>query len=246
MSDDWDFFSLRVDGEPASIFVDLGIRSEAPVRSHAMMGYLRVVMRRPREDGLSSQEEFDDLITLEDRVTARIVQDGTAIFVGRNTSGGNRDFFFYAADPARFENAARTAMREFPDYRYETGVNEDRDWQTYFEFLLPSGVDMQRIMNRRVREQLEKHGDNASNARKIDHFAYFPNSKAQTAFAGYVQAEGFAIENAPAESNADGQFGVAFSRVDQPERIDEIVVPLFRKVTELGGEYDGWGCSVSP
>ena len=38
MSDDWDFYSLRVDGEPASIFVDLGISEDAPIRSHTTMG----------------------------------------------------------------------------------------------------------------------------------------------------------------------------------------------------------------
>ena len=61
-----------------------------------------------------------------------------------------------------------------------------------------------------------------------------------------VEAEGFAVESAPDEPNADGQFSVEFSRVDQAARIDEIVIPLFRKVAELGGIYDGWGCSVSP
>jgi uncharacterized protein DUF695/regulator of ribonuclease activity B len=246
MSDDWDFFSLRVDDEAASIFVDLGIRGLAPVGTHPLMGYLRVAMHRPREDGLSSQEEFDDLIALEDRVTAGIAQNGTAIYVGRNTSGGNRDFFFYAADAARFENATRAAMLEFPAYKYETGVSEDRDWRTYFDFLHPSDADLQRIKNRRVRQQLDKHGDNAGNAREIDHFAYFPSAATRTAFADYARAEGFAVASAVDKPNAGGQFGLQFSRVDQPARIDEIVLPLVRKVTELGGEYDGWGCGVTP
>src|SRR3954462_12044783 len=101
MSKDWDFYSLRVDGEPASIFVDLGISKDAPVRNHTTMGYLRVLMLRPREDGLSSRDEFDDLIALEDHVTAKVIENGAAVFVGRNTSSGNRDFYFYVADPQR-------------------------------------------------------------------------------------------------------------------------------------------------
>ena len=246
MSDDWDFYALRVDNEPASIFVDLGIRKEAPVRSHATMGYLRVLMLRPREDGLSSQDEFDDLIALEDRVTAKIVENGAAVFVGRNTSSGNRDFYFYVADPTNFETTARAAMQEFPAYEYETGTRADQEWRTYFDFLYPSETDFQRIMNRRVCQQLEKNGDNLSNERKIDHLALFPNPKAQAALAGYVQGEGFTVESAPDEPDVNGQFGVEFYRVDQPARIDETVVLLFRKVTELGGEYDGWGCEVSP
>ena len=246
MSDDWDFYPLRVDDQPASIFVDLGMGKNAPITSHATMGYLRVLMRRPREDGLSSEDEFDDLIALEDRVTAKITQDGTAIFVGRNTSSGNRDFYFYVSDAVNFDSVAHEVMLEFPAYGYETGAREDRGWQTYFEFLHPSEVDLQRIMNRRVREQLEKHGDDANKERKIDHLALMPSSEAQSLFASYVRAEGFAVENAPDESNNEAQFRVEFTRVDRLARIDEIVIPLFQKIAELGGEYDGWGCVASP
>jgi hypothetical protein len=246
MSDDWDFFLLRVDDQPASIFVDLGIAREAPVRSHATMGYLRVAMRRPQQNGLSSQDEFDELVALENHVTERITADGTAIFVGRNTSGGNRDFYFYVTGPAKFENDAQAAMREFPAYGCETGAQEDRDWRIYFDFLYPSAVDLQRIMNRRVCEQLQERGDNATNERKIDHLALLPNREAQTAFAGYVQTAGFSIESAPRAPNAEGQFSVEFSKVDQPARMDETVVPLVQKIVELGGVYDGWGCHVSP
>jgi hypothetical protein len=238
MSDCWDFYFLRVDGDPASIFVDLGISKKAPVRSHPTMGYLRVLMLRPREDGLSSQDEFDDLVALEDRVTAKVIQNGAALFIGRNTSSGNRDFYFYTADPTDFEKAAKAAMGEFPAYEFETGTRADQEWRTYFDFLYPSETDFQRIMNRRVCQQLEKNGDNASNERKIDHVALLPNLKTQAAFACYVQAEGFAVESGPGEPNADGQFIVEFYRIDQPARIDEIVVPLFRKVTYLLGKYD--------
>src|SRR4051794_36990810 len=112
MSDDWDFFALRVDDQPASIFVDLGLRQEAPIRSHPTMGYLRVLMHRPR-NGLSSKDEFDDLIALEDRMTAKIIQDGTAIFVGRNTSSGNRDFYFYVADPENLRTPPKPRCTNF-------------------------------------------------------------------------------------------------------------------------------------
>ncbi|MBR1121982.1 DUF695 domain-containing protein [Bradyrhizobium lablabi] len=246
MSDYWDFYLQRVDDRPASIFVDLGIKKEAPLGTHPTMGYLRVLMRRPREDGLSSQEEFDELIALEDRVTEKIAGVGTAIFVGRNTSDGNRDFYFYVTDPAKFEQAAQAAMRDFPAYRYETGTREDRDWRVYFDFLHPSKIDLQRILNRRVCERLQEQGDNPNNRRKIAHVALLPSAEAQAALGGYVRANGFAVESAPREADAKGRFSVEFSRNDQPARIDEIVEPLFQKAVELGGVYDGWGCHVSP
>jgi hypothetical protein len=246
MSDDWDFFPLLVDDQPASIFVDLGIRTQAPLKSHPTMAYLRVFMLRPREDGLSSQEEFDDLIALEDKVTSRIVRDAATLFVGRNTSSGNRDFYFYTSDPDGFERAAREAMRDFPAYKYETGAREDRDWRTYFEFLHPSERSLQLIMNRRVRQQLEKNGDNTNNERQIDHLVLLPNSEAQSVFARGITVEGFSIDHAPSEPNDQGQFSVEFSRVDRPAQIDDVVLSLLDRATNLGGIYDGWGCHTAP
>jgi hypothetical protein len=245
MSDDWDFYFLRVDDQAASIFVNLGLRQEAPIRGHGTMGYLRVVMRRPGEDGLSSQDEYDDLMALEDGIVPRIIEGGTAVFVGRSTSGGTRDFYFYVVDPGQFANAAHAAMREFPDYKYQIDAREDRDWRAYFEFLYPSDVDLQCILNRRVRQQLQEHGDNPNSERKIDHLALLPSREAQTALAQHVAAEGFTIESAADAPNAEGLFALEFSKVDQVARIDAVVVPLFLKIAELGGAYDGWGCPVS-
>jgi hypothetical protein len=246
MNDDWDFYSLRVDDQPASILVDLGIRKQAPLKSHPTMAYLRVLMLKPRDDGLSSQDEFDDLIALEHRVTATISQDGTAIFVGRNTSSGNRDFYFYVVEQAKFERTAQAAMREFPAYKYETGTREDREWRTYFEFLHPSEVDLQRIWNRRVRQLLEKDGDDPEKERKIDHLVLLPNATARSTFIGYVKSENFAVEFAPDAPNEEAQFSVEFSRLDRPSHIDEVVDPLVQKIFDLGGVYDGWGCNVTP
>jgi hypothetical protein len=245
MSDDWDFYFLRIDDQPASIFVNLGLRKDAPLKSHAAMACLRVVMRRPGQDGLSGQDEYDDLMALEDGIVPGITEDGTAIFVGRSTSGGNRDFYFYVVDPEKFATTANAAMRDFPDYKYGTDAREDPEWRAYFEFLYPSDVELQCILNRRVLQQLRENGDNPNSERKIDHLALLPSREAQTALVRHLEAEGFTIESAADAPNAGGLFALEFSNVDQVARIDAIVIPLFLKIAELDGVYDGWGCPVS-
>ena len=136
MSNDWDFYSLRVDGEPASIFVDLGISKDAPIRSQATMGYLRVLMLRPREDGLSSRDEFDDLIALEDHVTAKVIENGAAVFVGRNTSSGNRDFYFYVADSANFEKVGQNRDARVSCLRVRNGHARGSGVANVFRFFV--------------------------------------------------------------------------------------------------------------
>jgi len=110
LSEEWEFYPLLVDDSPASIFFDLGIRSEAPLAGYSWLGYLRVRMRQPRPDGLSSSEEFDALAALEDDVCESVTASEVTIYVGRNTSDGNRDFYFYTRNKSFFEKTASAAM----------------------------------------------------------------------------------------------------------------------------------------
>lgn len=241
MSGDWDFFSLLVDDEPASIYVDLGLAREAPLPGRSHMAYVRVLMRQPRPDGLSSNEEFDTLIAIEDALVAQVVQHGPTTFAGRNTSSGNRDFYFYTADPDGFDGLVAAAMARHPDYDFETGTRHDPDWDVYFDFLSPSPDDFQRIMNRRVVENLAAHGDDRSKPRDVDHFAYLPDAAALGRLRGYLESHGFDIGEPRLD---DGAIALAFKRQDRPDAMDEVVIPLARHIRDLGGEYDGWGCEV--
>lgn len=241
MREDWDFYPLLVDSEPASIYLDLGVAQAAPVRAQPHMAYVRVLMRQPRHDGLSSNEEFEALSALEDALIKSAVQNGITKYVGRNTSGGNRDFYFYTADPEAFADSINAAMIPGLGYQFEIGARLDPDWQTYFNFLYPSADDLQRILNRRVTDNLTGHGDTLSEPRPIDHLAYLPTTDAAACLRNYLGEQGFIVDAPKIEG---GSVALSFKRTDRPDGIDEVVIPIARRVQELGGEYDGWGCEV--
>jgi hypothetical protein len=242
MSNDWDFYSCRVDDEPASIFADLGIRRDVPLDSLPFMAFVRLFMRAPRPDGLSSQEEFEELIRLEDQVTASLKADDVTTYVGRNTSGGCRDFYFYVSDPSNFTERVTAALADFPEYKYEAGSRLDKEWNTYLKFLYPSPEDMERIQNRRVCESLQKNGDALSEPREIDHWAYFPDDNSRARFLSAITPLGFEVRELKQPNEDAGTFGIQFVRVDLPsfENIDSITLPLYRAAIEAGGDYDGW------
>lgn len=246
MSDNWDFYSCRVDGEPASIFVDLGLARDVPLHDRPYMAYVRVFMRSPRPDGLSSQAEFDTLIRLEDRLTSALTADNATTYVGRNTSGGCRDFYFYADDPSDWTPKVSNALADFRDYKYEAGSRLDREWKTYLDFLYPPPADMERIQNRRVCEALQKKGDALSQPREIDHWAYFPNEDSRGHFLNVVIPQGFAVRELKRSEGTEKPFGVQFFRIDLPsfETIDEVTLPLHRAAIAAGGNYDGWETQV--
>ena len=241
MSDNWDFYPHMVDSQPASIYVDLGLARTAPVRTQPHMGYVRVFMRQPREDGLSSSEEFDVLIRLEDALIDRVTANGVTTYCGRNTSSGNRDFYFYTSDAAGFSASAEGAMADHPEYEFETGARLDPEWESYFNFLYPSADDIQRIMNRRVTDALAKRGDALSEPRPIDHLAYLPDARSAASLRDLLGEQRFTVHEPEIGS---GTVMLRFERADPPDAIDDVVIPIARRVKELGGTYDGWGCEV--
>jgi regulator of RNase E activity RraB len=245
MTSDWDFYALRVNDEPASIFVDLGIQSEAPLDSHPNMAYIRLAMNTPRPDGLSSREEFEALIEVEKHIEATLCGEEVG-YVGRNTSAGFRDFFFYTSDLPDWQSMVDSAMSRFQDYKYETDTRPDTNWSTYFDFLLPGKVDRQRIENRRVCEQLEHHGDTLTAQREIDHWCFFPTQDSLDAFLRDVAALGFQLRSTPHSNEGELTFGAQVWRVDIPSysNIDEVTLPLFETAERYGGEYDGWESPV--
>ena len=110
---------------------------------------ISVAMLRPQENGMSSDEEFDDLIALEDDLEARAHASG-AVYVGRLTTRGRRIFYFYSADPHALEAAVMALTERHSTYDLQVTNRPDPDWSTYFDFLYPRAPDYQQMMNRRL------------------------------------------------------------------------------------------------
>ncbi len=242
----WDFYFLRVDDQPASIYLDLSRIDAAPMPHFPVMAYVRIAMRSPREDGLSSQDEFDELVKVEDHLVETLAASG-ALYVGRNTSAGCRDFYFYIqVDDGRWEQQVAQAMRASSQYRYQADARSDKEWSVYREFLYPSPRALQSIENRSVCDALEGNGDSMSTPREIDHWAYFPDLSSRDAFLQRARELGFQIRARDAGDGGGDEFGAQVFRIDLPSfaAIDDVCLPLYDLAVDCGGRYDGWECQV--
>ena len=245
MSEDWDFYFCKVDDRPASIFVDLGVAREAPLSSLPVVGYVRVHMHAPREDGLSSQVEFEALTSVEHALET-LQSDGAVVYVGRNTSDGFRDLYFYLRTAEGWDEYVAGIMKAFPNYQFESGTRIDPKWTTYFNFLYPSDEDRERIQNRRTCEVLEKRGDSLEQPRPINHWAYFPTPESRRAFVTEASTLGYQLEELIDPEGRDESFGARLSCIGRPSpgEIDDLTLPLFRAARSYGGDYDGWETQV--
>jgi hypothetical protein len=153
-----------------------------------------------------------------------------------------RDFYFYTANPLLHEECITAAMGRFPDYKYEYGVKEDKNWELYFDFLFPDIHEFQRIQNRKVLRTLQQNGDIAEKERHIDHWIFFHTEAERDLYWKQIQPNGFAVEGWPAEPDSELPYGLQVSRNDKTdeESIDMTVMLLWELARGLNARYDGW------
>lgn len=245
MKENWRSYFCNVNGSLASIFVNLGLKEDAPIASKPWLLWTWVHFQSPRADGLSDGGEFPTLSKIEDTLTSEVSRACGAILSGRITTEGRREFYFYGEIRERFSDAVSTALHRFPEYSFDTGDQEDALWDQYFNVLYPSPEDLERIKNRDVLDVLEEKGDVLTAGREVQHWMYFKTEMSRSRVKDAVGKLGFRIVS---ESSVDGDlpFGISFSKVQPVEElsIDATVIELLHLAQQFEGEYDGWETPV--
>jgi uncharacterized protein (TIGR01619 family) len=245
--EDWDFYFSNVDDKPGSFYLDLGLNQIAPVGKMPNFFYVSLKMNDPREDGLSSNREYEALIHIEDTLVKSLKNKHDIIYVGRLTSNGTRDFYFYASDTLLIEKAISESLVQFPNYEYDFEIKDNKDWSYYLSFIYPSPKQLQSIFNRRVIENLEKNGDKLTEPREVNHWIFFRTTEGREKYIKNVKEKGFKVEDIyNADQDNDFKYKLRISRVDNigHQDVDDYVFYLWELANELDGDYDGWETSV--
>ena len=244
----WDFFMCRIEGAPASIRTNLALIEVAPLEGLTQRLQFYIKMKKPRPDGLSSNEEYPILCDIEDAIGEKAEATG-AVLAGVVRSEGFLELWFYTQNAKTLAKTCEEALQAFQGYESGYNIAEDPEWEDYFGFLYPDEFSYQTMQNRKVLMQLEKNGDKMEVPREIDHFIYFKEAAQQQAFAKEAEAKGFKVrfndDEFVEERKAEGKeypYMVEATREDSPLDINDIVWDLLELASPFEGNYDGWGC----
>ena len=244
----WDIIMCRIEGAPASIRTNLALIEVAPLEELTQRLQFYIKMKKPRPDGLSSNEEYPILCDIEDAIGEKAEATG-AVLAGVVRSEGFLELWFYTQNAKTLAKTCEEALQAFQGYESGYNIAEDPEWEDYFGFLYPDEFSYQTMQNRKVLMQLEKNGDKMEVPREIDHFIYFKEAAQQQAFAKEAEAKGFKVrfndDEFVEERKAEGKeypYMVEATREDSPLDIDDIVWNLLELASPFEGEYDGWGC----
>ena len=246
IEDHWEIYVTYVDEKPAVIMVDRGIAERSPIDEKPTLVWLWVYTQTPDDEGFPSEDEDMTLNDVEDAVTESIDSQHVR-YVGRITTDGRREFYFYTNNPPALRESLTAAMTAKPDYRFEIDDAPDARWQHYFDVLHPSPEDLQQIQNQQIISRLYDAGDSLTQPRPVDHFANFKTDEDRQGFISTVERLGFEVVSRPDRTDElEFPFSVGLLKIDSvdAESIDRITFELFDLAKEQGGVYDGWGCNV--
>jgi uncharacterized protein (TIGR01619 family) len=245
----WASYFANVNDKLASIALDLDLRGQAPVKSKLHLLWVWVYLRSPKPNGLSDNREFDALAAIEDKLVQALGSACHAVQAGRITSNGRRVFYFYGADGINFDASVSLVLNDFPQYRYDSGSQDDPQWTHYLNVLYPSEEDFEKIKNSDVLAALMKHGDTLGAVRDVHHWIYFNTVAQRQHYALKAKELGYKIEGeTEREGGQPHPFGLQITR-DQgvtPAQIDSAVIELFRLAKQFDADYDGWEAAVVP
>ena len=245
--EEWEFYFSNVDDKLGSIFVDLGLHKIAPILDKPNVVWISIKMNNPREDGLSSQEESGLLRDIEDALVEKIKYKHNSIYVGRLTSTGDRNLYFYLGDTTLYDKTISDVMVAYPKYQFDFGTKEDREWDGYFNFLYPTPPQFQNIQNRRVIDQLEKGGDKLIKEREVFHWIYFKSDSDREKFIEKIKNDNFTIVDKGSDKSwGEFAYRLELKRIDKVDinSVNEYVIYLWKLANEMNGEYDGWETSI--
>jgi len=246
INENWKPYLCNVNSKPASILVDVGIRTTVPDPARQWLLWAWVYFKQPRADGLSSSEEFATLCAIEDKLTPLVEERCRALAVGRITTDGRREFYYYGPNVDGFEKAVRESLSSFDGYDFAQGNQYDPQWNQYLTVLFPSDEDMQRISNREVTDLMERQGDQPEVPREILHWCYFAKKDNRAEFSAVVMSLGYTVNSESENPASENPYGVCFGKIQEAtaKSIDEAVIELHRTSKRFNGEYDGWEAQV--
>lgn len=243
-SDHWDNYVVSANNKPVSIVVNLGLKDIAPSKERPYAVILRLKYPEMDEKGYPTVEMADSLNRLESLLESRLQKNNGALYAGRFTQRGLREFYFYVLDTVEYMGNCAAVMSQFPRFPWLAKAVYDKGWTNYFQVLYPQGDEKEKLENRKAIEELVRKGDLSNRSREIDHTLYFKSDWHRKQFLQQLEDPGFKIIEMPVEksNNTDMGFKLVMRRNDKPEQqsMNTLTIRLSQLATKNGGRYGGW------
>ncbi len=245
MQEYWEKYKKPIDGKPATVAFNADFIKECDNYEYMYVGFVKVALQNPKEDGLICQDEIDIISQIEDRLEMEALRWRVGKYVGMINSDGNVNFIYYLKLDFEWSNAVSEAMKHFA-YKYEFGSREDMQCEVYKKLLYPDIYQWQIIHNHNTCNAMVAQGDALEEARAIEHVSFFQSMDELNSFAEVLTQKGFLILSNECLEEGAYRYKLKYYNNMNPHftLIDEVTLELIKLSQRYNGIYDGWECSV--
>jgi len=246
MQEYWESYVKPIEGKKAMVAFNATVVDTLPNYEYMYVGFVKIKLKNPKEDGLVTNEEADDVGFVEDRLEMESLRWRSGKYIGRIISNGEVTFIYALKLDFEWGDTVAAAMGYF-DYEYEYGSRQDMEWEVYQKLLFPTVKEWQVIANHHACDNLQEQGDNLRLERAIEHKAYFKSDENRKKFMVLIEKDGFLTQKEmEVPFNGETMYGVQFYRKDVPfyYDIDELTLKIIDMSDACDGSYDGWECSL--
>ncbi|MEM6723089.1 MAG: DUF695 domain-containing protein [Bacteroidota bacterium] len=238
--DEWDVYIAEYEDGPGSVIYNYSAKAKAPILSQPYIFLVDLKTEQCDEYGFPKKRALQAMYDAE-RELETSLEGINCTEVGSFTYQCVRTSYIYLADTndiAIIKERYQAKSDHPADFRFK----EDSKWEYYLDFLYPSPEIQNYSSNKRIIEAISDAGDDLTQTRRVDHWAYFKDNATRSVFENYLEQQGFSIDKKWKEKKSDMPFAIRFyhSAIPNLDDFTSATWNLRKKAKELKGDYDGW------
>ena len=245
--DEWIDFVVAKDTSMLSISMDLKYYVQKPNYKNLLI--VGTQFNPCMKNGFPFPDSLDDLFSFSDSTAAVIESLTRNELVGILTYKCLAFDVYYVRDSVGIRDSLQAMMdRRFSGSELYLTLKRDRNWEYYFNQLLPDNLTEDFLIDHGYLNDLVLQGDDLQGLRKVRHWIYFNKLNQRLKMTEKLEAMKFSIDSIKYHREKKYPFELQVSRMDSitPNKISELTIMMKVLSQVYQAQYDGWGTEVIP
>ena len=131
----WKVVQGETEGGPMVLRINSGAEKYAAHPELPIRLGVTAAFNAPNEHGFCTPEEGEQLNQIEDQLVSRLKANHGGFLVLVVTYGGKREFIFYVRDEQQASTAVEVVRDRTTSHNLQYGLETDRKWSYYLQFV---------------------------------------------------------------------------------------------------------------
>ncbi|MGC7559543.1 TIGR01619 family protein [Pasteurella sp. PK-2025] len=240
----WQTYRSMVNNALAIFSINLDILKKFP--SETMHKVVQCALPyQMDENGLPDSQHYQDLMNQVFKILVQVGALPSTLYAGHVFSLGHVQLYFYCQNP----QPVLDVLKQFEQIQ-QTSVQDDPNWDTYFDFLLPSPLEVKINATEEVLDMLRQSGRDLADTFLIEHNFHFEDEDSMYRFMEHMNLQSIdfvAIKYSHSPIMLEEDEPIYMVKIEQELALNTLDifqhVETFEQIaSQLGGEYMGWEC----